>query len=72
MSFRFPVIERITAAPRLCLVRDGKMMIEAGVIGIARVVVHTQEHLAALVPTGAAPVLNTIHWASGHRSSSAT
>ena len=39
-------------------------MIEAGVIGIARVVMHTKEHLAALVPTGAALVLNTIRWAS--------
>ena len=26
MSFRFPVVERFTAAPRLCLVRDGKVM----------------------------------------------
>jgi uncharacterized membrane protein YcaP (DUF421 family) len=25
MSFRFPAIERFTAAPRLCLVRDGKI-----------------------------------------------
>ena len=39
-------------------------MVEAGVIGIARVVMHTKEHLAALVPTGAALVLNTIRWAS--------
>ncbi len=39
-------------------------MIEAGVIGIARVVMHTKVHLAALVPTGAALVLNTIRWAS--------
>ncbi len=39
-------------------------MIEAGVIGIARVVMHTKEHLAALVPTGAALVLNTIRWAT--------
>ena len=39
-------------------------MIEAGVIGIARVVMHTKEHLAALVPTGSALVLNTIRWAS--------
>jgi len=37
-------------------------MLEAGVIGIARVVMHTKEHLAALVPTGAALVLNTIRW----------
>ena len=39
-------------------------MREAGVIGIARVVMHTKEHLAALVPAGAALVLNTIRWAS--------
>jgi len=39
-------------------------MIQAGVIGIARVVMHTKEHLAALVPTGGALVLNTIRWAS--------
>ncbi len=39
-------------------------MREAGVIGIARVVMHTREHLAVLVPSGAALVLNTIRWAS--------
>jgi DNA end-binding protein Ku len=39
-------------------------MAEAGVIGIARVVMHTKEHLAALMPSGAALVLNTIRWAS--------
>jgi len=39
-------------------------MSEAGVIGIARVVMHTKEHLAALVPSGAALVLNTIRWAA--------
>ena len=38
-------------------------MLEAGVIGIARVVMHTKERLAALIPTGAALVLNTIRWA---------
>ena len=27
-------------------------MLDAGVIGIARVVMHTKEYLAALVPTG--------------------
>ena len=26
MSFQFPFIQRLTAAPRLCLVRDGKML----------------------------------------------
>ena len=39
-------------------------MLEAGVIGIARVVMHTKEHLAALIPSGTALVLNTIRWAS--------
>lgn len=38
-------------------------MLEAGVIGIARVVMHTKERLAALIPSGAALVLNTIRWA---------
>lgn len=38
-------------------------MFEAGVIGIARVVIHTKEHLAALIPSGAALVLNTLRWA---------
>jgi DNA end-binding protein Ku len=37
-------------------------MFEAGVIGIARVVMHTKERLAALIPSGAALVLNTIRW----------
>ena len=39
-------------------------MLDAGVIGIARVVMHTKEHLAALIPSGAALMLNTIRWAS--------
>jgi DNA end-binding protein Ku len=39
-------------------------MREAGVIGIARVVMHTREHLAALIPSGPALILNTIRWAS--------
>ncbi len=39
----------------------------AGVIGIARVVMHTKEHLAALIPSGAALVLNTIRWAAEMR-----
>ena len=43
-------------------------MFEAGVIGIARVVMHTKEHLAALIPSGAGLVLNTIRWASEIRS----
>ena len=39
-------------------------MREAGVIGIARVVMHTKEHLAALIPSGPALILNTLRWAS--------
>ena len=38
-------------------------MFEAGVIGIARVVMHTKERLAALIPSGPALVLNTLRWA---------
>jgi DNA end-binding protein Ku len=38
-------------------------MMDAGVIGIARVVMHSKEHLCALVPSGAALVLNTLRWA---------
>ncbi|MEO8938781.1 MAG: Ku protein [Burkholderiaceae bacterium] len=39
-------------------------MVSAGVIGIARVVMHTKEHLAALVPSGAGLVLNTLRWSN--------
>lgn len=39
-------------------------MLEADVVGIARVVMHTKEHLAALIPSGPALMLNTIRWAS--------
>ena len=38
-------------------------MREAGVIGVARVVMHSKEHLAALIPDGDALLLNTIRWA---------
>ena len=43
-------------------------MLEAGVIGIARVVMHTKERLAALIPDREALMLNTIRWASEIRS----
>jgi len=43
-------------------------MREAGVIGIARVVMHTKERLAALIPDDEALMLNTIRWASELRS----
>ncbi len=39
-------------------------MLTAGVIGIARVVMHTKESLAALVPAGPALMLNTLRWAN--------
>ena len=45
-------------------------MLEAGVIGIARVVMHTKERLAALIPDGEALMLNTVRWASELRSRS--
>ncbi len=48
------------------LLRDA--MNQAGVIGIARVVLHTKEHLAALVPTGAALMLDLLRWADDIRS----
>lgn len=37
-------------------------MEEAQVIGIARIVLHTKEHLAALMPAGDVLVLNTLRW----------
>ena len=43
------------------LLRDA--MVEAKVIGVARVVMHTKERLAALIPDGDALLLNTIRWA---------
>ncbi len=39
-------------------------MLAAGVIGIARVVISTREHLAALIPTASALMLNTLRWSS--------
>ncbi len=39
-------------------------MRELGVIGIARVVMHSKESLAVLVPNGAALMLNTIRWST--------
>jgi DNA end-binding protein Ku len=39
-------------------------MLKAGTIGIARVVIQTKEHLAALIPTGPALMLNTLRWGS--------
>jgi DNA end-binding protein Ku len=41
---------------------------QAGVIGIARFVLHNKEHLAALIPTGPALMLGTLRWAEEIRS----
>jgi len=41
---------------------------EAGVIGIARFVLHNKEHLAALIPAGPALMLGTLRWADEIRS----
>lgn len=41
---------------------------QAGVIGIARFVLHNKEHLAALVPAGPALMLGTLRWANEVRS----
>ena len=37
-------------------------MAQAGVVGIARVVMHTKEHLVALIPAGPALMLETLRW----------
>ncbi|RZL29200.1 MAG: Ku protein, partial [Rubrivivax sp.] len=41
---------------------------KAGVIGIARFVLHNKEHLAALIPAGPALMLGTLRWANEIRS----
>jgi DNA end-binding protein Ku len=43
-------------------------LIKAGVIGIARFVLHNEEHLAALIPAGPALMLGTLRWAQEIRS----
>ena len=43
-------------------------MRDAGVMGIARLVMHSKEHLALLIPTHEALVLNTIRWSTELRS----
>ena len=42
-------------------------MVAHRVVGIARVVMHTKEHLAALMPAGPALILNTLRWATEMR-----
>lgn len=44
---------------------------DSGKVGIARVVIQTKQHLAALLPQGRALVLNTLRWASEMRDAEA-
>jgi DNA end-binding protein Ku len=54
-------LEPIAKADKVyALLREA--MLAHGVIGIARVVMHTKEHLAALMPDGPMLVLNTLRW----------
>jgi DNA end-binding protein Ku len=56
-------LEPIAKADKVyALLREA--MIAHDVIGIARVVMHTKEHLAALMPDGPMLVLNTLRWAT--------
>jgi DNA end-binding protein Ku len=56
-------LEPIAKADKVyALLREA--MIAQDVIGIARVVMHTKEHLAALMPDGPMLVLNTLRWAT--------
>jgi DNA end-binding protein Ku len=48
------------------LLRDA--MASAGVVGVARIVMHAKERLAALIPDGEALLLDTIRWAEELRS----
>jgi DNA end-binding protein Ku len=60
-------LEPIAKADKVyALLREA--MLAQGVIGIARVVMHTKEHLAALMPDGPMLVLNTLRWATEVRS----
>ena len=60
-------LEPISRADKVyALLREA--MVKTGVIGVARVVMHSKEHLAALMPAGPALVLNTLRWATEVRS----
>src|SRR4051812_15653853 len=42
-------------------------MADSSLIGVARLVIHNKEHLAALLPAGPALMLGTLRWANGIR-----
>jgi DNA end-binding protein Ku len=61
------VLEPVARSDKVyALLREA--MMARGVVGIARLVMHTKEHLAALVPTGPALTLDTLRWATELRS----
>jgi len=43
-------------------------LLASGLVGISRVVIQTKQHLAALIPSGPALVLNLLRWADSIRS----
>jgi DNA end-binding protein Ku len=56
-------LEPIARAEKVyALLRDA--MAASGVIGVARLVMHSKAHLAALMPAGPALVLNTLRWST--------
>jgi DNA end-binding protein Ku len=56
-------LEPIAKADKVyALLREA--MLAHDVVGIARVVMHTKEHLAALMPAGPVLILNTLRWAT--------
>jgi len=57
------------AARVYALLREA--LAQAGVIGIARFVLHNKEHLAALIPAGPALMLGTLRWAGQIRDADA-
>lgn len=60
-------LEPVGKAQRVyALLREA--MRDAGVLGIGRLVLHSKEHLALLIPTDQALVLNTIRWSTELRS----
>ncbi|WP_306591143.1 Ku protein [Geothrix sp. 21YS21S-4] len=56
----YAVLPAAKADKVYALLRDS--MAALGVIGIARIVMHTKEHLCALIPDGSALMLNTLRW----------
>lgn len=60
------LVPEVKAQRVYALLREA--LTKAGVIGIARFVLHNKEHLAALIPAGPALMLGTLRWAEEIRS----